>query len=232
MLAVLATLMAYLQVGMNVKAQVVTGLGGSLLGAVYALSYLYRNRPIIGSLLSVIVLAMIWFIYGAVERVFSYNLVDTIIFMLATNARPLKSITAYAESVRTNSPNRAKQEMGKNMPAIRSSYWRVVDKLSFEQSLEEMICRMILMAGLVLLGQSCGLGFDTPWFRPVMSWTTLSLLIGKVSLFVLFSYGCRWIESELTGGHRPGAMNRDMTQFWQKLLYMVIISKMACKTIK
>jgi len=86
----------------KLRAHVVVGLGGSLMGAVFSYINITESKSAGGvylrGCLSALFLAMLFLLYLLITQIYLYSKMDLVIFMVAVNARALRSITSYCET--------------------------------------------------------------------------------------------------------------------------------------
>lgn len=226
----------YLLKYLNVRAQLVTGLGSGLIGIFYVLAWFFEEHLFISNLFSYIFILFLYILYVYIKETIRYNILDTIIFVLANNVRALKSIIAAVESImqRKRADNENSTETQKNTKTEKKpqkmqalsifSFYGIQHRLfflipngtckhiPFDRQLEEIISKMIFISLI---------------FEVINSRKNMSMYLLMKNIFTyLFFYITREIEAALTGTQPPGYLTYRMRRYYICFMYLALCSEL------
>ncbi|KAI5141906.1 hypothetical protein NEAUS04_2786 [Nematocida ausubeli] len=208
-----------------IKVQVILGLGSGLFGLFYSGIFHFRNIPVVKALLILLCTFGLFSLYLYMLKLYTYNTLDTVIFLLATHARALKAIISATDSAKTLEQATIKGNSNQKQKIKKSSVFlsqensllkmfflpkKVQNIIPFDRTFEEYIFRLLILANIHIL-------YKLPYSN--------MYILSKGIILVLFSYSIRYIEHILTGNTPPGILTTDAHQIYTWFLYMVFLTE-------
>lgn len=201
------------------KLQVVLGLGSAAFGASYSATFYFKKYPLIKTGLTLVNAFFLYIAYLFVLKLYTYRVLDIIIFLLAVHGRALKSIIAITDSAKSKEAKKIpaeiklkKSKIDKTMNFI--DVWMHPKKtatcIPYDKVFEELVFRLLVLSNVHIL-------YKLPY-------SDFQLLITGI-LFSGLSYGIRYIEHILTKSTAPGLISEDAYEIYMCFLYLVFVTE-------